>query len=71
MTIEQMKTDLIRELSSIDKDKLSLPDLRLYAETLKIISDINEKSYFDVLSSMTTGFGLGKAPATLAEMKGE
>ena len=45
MTVEQVKSDLIQTLSSIDKEKLSLPDLRLYAETLKIASEIQGKSY--------------------------
>lgn len=72
MNIEQAKKDLLKTLESIDKEKLSLPDLRLYADTLKVISEIQTKTYAEALSetmsSMTMGIGTYKAP-TVSEMK--
>lgn len=70
MNIEEAKTKLLETLDSIDKDKLSLPDLKLYADVLKTVSEISSKNYFDYLAS-GIGFGFGgyKQP-TVGEMKG-
>lgn len=71
MNIEQAKADLIETLESIDKGKLSLPDLKLYAEVLKIVSDIQEKSYYEIMKETLSGFGGAPyKPATISEMKG-
>ena len=69
MTIEQAKENLIKTLDSVDKDKLSLPDLQLYAQILKTISEIQEKTYADMLSEMTRGFSPGYKPPTVSELK--
>lgn len=70
MNIEQAKNDLIETLSSIDKEKLSLPDLRLYAETLKIVSEIQGKSYPEILAeTFAKGSSLGYKPVTVSELK--
>ena len=59
-------------MESIDKDKLSLMELKSYAETLKVVSEIQAKSYAEMLaesmSNVSMGFGGSKAP-TVAEMK--
>lgn len=71
MDVEQAKKDLLDTMASIDKDKLSLPELKLYAETLKIVADIQSKSYIEYLASLTTsGFGSTNKPATISDMKG-
>lgn len=70
MNIEQAKSDLIQTLSSIDKEKLSLSDLRLYAETLKIVSEIQAKSYSEMLAeTFANGSSLGYKPMTVSELK--
>lgn len=70
MTIEQVKKDFIATLDSIDKNKLSLPDLKLYAETLKTVSEIQTKSYAEaVASAMSVGFNSGFKPQTVSELK--
>lgn len=69
MNIEQAKNDLIETLSSIDKEKLSLPDLRLYAETLKIVSEIQGKGYSEMLAEMLGNGGFGQKPATVSDLK--
>ena len=69
MTVEQVKTDLIQTLSSIDKEKLSLPDLRLYAETLKIASEIQGKSYAEMMAETLSLGAFGQKPATVSDLK--
>lgn len=72
MNIEQAKNNLIATLDSINKDKLSLQDLRLYAETLKIVSEIQAKTYADMLAesmSAIGGFGSAYKAPTVGEMK--
>ena len=69
MTVEQVKSDLIQTLSSIDKEKLSLPDLRLYAETLKIASEIQGKNYTEMLAETLSFGGFGQKPATVSDLK--
>lgn len=61
MTIEQAKNDLLATLDSMDKNKLSLPDLSMYAQILKTVSEIQSKSYAEMLAetfSAKGGFGL-------------
>lgn len=61
MTIEQAKTDLLATLDSMDKNKLSLPDLAMYAGILKTVSEIQSKSYAEMLAETLAsrgGFGL-------------
>lgn len=69
MTVEQAKSDLIQTLSSIDKEKLSLPDLRLYAETLKIASEIQGKSYAEMMAETLSLGAFGQKPATVSDLK--
>lgn len=69
MNIEQAKSDLIQTLSDIDKEKLSLSDLKLYAETLRTISEIQSKSYAEMLAETLSGGGFGYKPATVSDLK--
>lgn len=72
MNIEQAKKDLIKTMESIDKEKLSLADLRLYAETLKVVSEIQTKSFSDMISesmSAVSGFGMNYKAPTVGDMK--
>lgn len=72
MNIEQIKSDLLETLGSINKDKLSLYDLKTYAEIVKIISETNNKDYMDKLvesmSTVSSGFNGPKVPI-VADMK--
>lgn len=70
MTIEEAKKELLKTLDSVDKDKLSLPDLKLYAEILRTVSEIQGKSYYEYLMDATrTGFGISYKPSTVSELK--
>lgn len=72
MNIEETKKNLLKTMESIDKDKLSLMELKSYAETLKVISEIQAKTYAEMfaesMSNVSMGFSGPKAP-TVAEMK--
>lgn len=73
MTVKDARDELLKTINSIDKDKLSLADLRLYAETLKIASEIQVKSYSECLSEVMGGMagGFNSRPATISDMKGD
>ena len=71
MEVGILKNKLMETLDSIDKDKLSLMDLKMYADILKTVSEIQAKSYAEALAEM-----LGKMhapipqPAVLGDLKG-
>lgn len=72
MDIETLKEKLLETLDSIDKDKLSLMDLRLYVDILKAASEIQAKSYADTMAEMMNGFRTPvPAPAAIGSMKGD
>ncbi len=68
-SITDLKNDLLNTLDSIDKEKLSLPDLQLYASVLKSVSEITEKPYMDTLIQSFGAMGNVRKPGTIAEMK--
>lgn len=69
--IERMKKDLIKTLEEIDKEKLSLPDLQLYANIVKTVSEIQAKSYLEQMSAvMATGVCQGFKQETIGTLKG-
>ncbi len=71
MDIKEARDNLLAVLDGIDKDKLSLPDLKIYAETLKTVSEIQTKSYQEYLSDVMSGFTTPAfKPATVSELKG-
>lgn len=70
MNIATAKENLLKTLESIDKDKLSLLDLKTYAEILRIISDIQEKSYLDTITGLfSTGGGFGPPIPAVSDLK--
>ncbi len=72
MDIKEAKNNLLKTMESIDKDKLSLPELKLYAETLQIVSTIQTKTMMEAMneamSCVNQGFGVCKPPV-ISEMK--
>lgn len=72
MDIKEAREELLLTLESIDKDKLSLPDLKLYADTLKTVSEIQVKSYSEYLAeTMNSALCCGYKSPTVGEMKGD
>lgn len=70
MSIEQIKKDLLQTLHSINKNKLSIYDLKVYAETVKLASEIQTKSYAESLAeTLALGGGFGKVSATVSDLK--
>ena len=70
MTIEQAKSELIATLESMDKNKLSLPDLQMYANILKTVSEIQAKSYAECLAeTLAAGGGFGMKLSTVSDLK--
>ncbi len=71
MNIKQSKENLLAALESIDKNKLSLADLKLFAETLKTVSEIQDKGYSEFLTDMIANFSnVQYKPVTVSELKG-
>ena len=68
MTIEQAKNNLIETLESMDKNKLSLGDLQMYANILKTISEIEAKSYVESLAEIFSG-NMGYKASTVSDLK--
>lgn len=72
MDIKEVRNNLLKVMDSIDKDKLSLADLRLYAETLKIVSEIQTKTMMETMGEamacVQRGFN-GYKPPVISEMK--
>lgn len=74
MEIKEARDALLKVMDSIDKDKLSLYDLKTYVEILKTASEIQVKSFFDYMKDFNSTFNssLCSFPkTTISEMKGD
>lgn len=54
-TIETAKEHLIEALDSLDKSKMSLNDLMIYAQVLKIAADIQATDFNNVMAQALGG----------------
>lgn len=71
MDVTTLKNKLLETLDGIDKDKLSLMDLQLYANILRTASEIQDKSYAETMAEMVGGFRTPiPQPMVLGDMKG-
>lgn len=71
ITIKDLKQDLMDTIDKIDKEKVTISDLKTLAETVGVLSTIkeNQTDYMDVLMKMSsTGFGY--KPTTVSDLKG-
>ena len=71
ITIKDLKQDLMDTINKIDKEKVTISDLKTLAETVGVLSTIkeNQTDYMDVLMKMSsTGFGY--KPTTVSDLKG-
>ena len=71
ITITELKQDLMDTIDKIDKEKVTISDLKTLAETVGVLSTIkeNQTDYMDVLMKMSsTGFGY--KPTTVSDLKG-
>lgn len=70
MTVEQVKQSVLETLDGVDKDKLNLNELALYAQILKTVSEIQGKDYLERLTeTMANGFAFGGKPPVVSELK--
>ena len=71
ITIKDLKQDLMDTIDKIDKEKVTISELKTLAETVGVLSTIkeNQTDYMDVLMKMaSTGFGY--KPTTVSDLKG-
>ena len=71
ITINELKQELMDTIKKIDKEKVTISDLKTLAETVGVLSTIkeNQTDYMDVLMKMSsTGFGY--KPTTVSDLKG-
>lgn len=69
-TIADLKTKLIDAIDEIDTSKITLYDLKLLADTVSVLSNINDKpiDFMDAFSKISaTGFGAKQT--TLSDLK--
>lgn len=72
MDVGTLKNKLMETLDSIDKDKLTLMDLRMYADILKTVSEIQTKSYAEAMAEMMSGIHNPlPQPTLLGGLKGD
>lgn len=72
MDIKEARDNLLKVMDSINKDKLSLHELKTYAEILKTASEIQVKSFSDYMETINSSLGLAcPKSATVGEMKGD
>lgn len=71
ITINELKQELMDTIKKIDKDKITVSDLKILAETVSVLSTIkeNQTDYMDVLMKMSSG-GFGYKPTTVSDLKG-
>lgn len=69
--VAEEKDNLVKSLSEMDKNELSLFELKTYAEILEILSKIKIDGYFDKLTKMMCNMNYGGVPkTTIGEVKG-
>lgn len=71
ITITELKQELMDTIEKIDKEKVTISDLKTLAETVGVLSTIkeNQTDYMDVLMKMSTS-GFGYKPTTVSDLKG-
>lgn len=49
-TVSEVKNMMLDKLAEMDLDKLTLMDANVFVDVLKKLSDINEKSYSEIMA---------------------
>lgn len=69
-TIADLKTKLINVVDEIDTSKITLYDLKLLADTVSVLSNINDKPFdFVDAFSKISATGIGAKQTTLSDLK--
>ena len=68
-TIADLKTKLINAIDEIDTSKVTLCDLKLLADTISVLANINDKpfDFMDAYSKIST-MGFGAKQTTLSDL---
>ncbi len=72
ITIKDLKQGLMETIQKIDKNKVTVSDLKILAETVNVLSTIKDKpmDYMDYfLQASSAGFGY--KPTTVSDLKGD
>ena len=71
ITITELKQELMDTIEKIDKEKVTISDLKTLSETVGVLSTIkeNQTDYMDVLMKMSSS-GFGYKPTTVSDLKG-
>jgi hypothetical protein len=69
-TIADLKTKLINAIDEIDTSKVTLCDLKLLADTISVLANINDKpfDFMEAYSKIST-MGFGAKQTTLSDLK--
>lgn len=69
-TIADLKSKLIKAIDDIDTSKLTLCDLKILADTVSVLANINDKpfDFMDAYSKIST-MGFGAKHTTLSDLK--
>ena len=69
-TITDLKTKIINAIDEINTSKITLCDLKLLADTVSVLSNINDKpiDFVDAFSKISAA-GLGAKQTTLSDLK--
>ena len=70
-TIDEVKQELIEHLYSLDKTKMSISDLRTYADTVQLACNIvksdKDDMFLEMFKTINSGVGFNRAAATMEE----
>lgn len=71
-TVADLKNKLIGAIDEVDTSKLTLCDLKMLADIVSVVSNINETQvdFVEALSKIST-MGFGSRQATLSDLKEE
>ncbi len=69
-TIMDVRQELIDHLYKVDKSKLSAVDLKIYADTVQIVNDMEDKAKGDTITAMLSSLAVGPRYKTV-DMKEE
>ena len=72
ITTNELKQELMDTIKKIDKDKITITDMKIIAETISVLSTIKETQtdYMDILLKMSSN-GFGYKPITVSDLRGD
>lgn len=52
MTVSEVKSNLLDTLNAMDKSRMNVYDLKVYADTLRTVADTSDKTYAETMSEV-------------------